>query len=300
MPDTTAGRLPFTLLDVFTRRPFAGNQLPVILDADGLSDEQMLGIAREFELSETSFVLNPKDPACDWRVRFWTPYEEVPVAGHPLVGTALLLADLDRSGRKMALETAVGPVAIEVDDDETAWIGQPRAEFGPIHTDRAALAAALTLEPDELRSDLHAQVVSCGHEFLLVPVTSLAAMRRVRGDRAVWKDAFAGFPDFAFCFSEEVEGVGMAAHCRLLAPYDIASGEDAASGSAAAPLAAYLWQNLRGRPAGGHQFTFEQGIEMGRPSELDVRLADGGRTLSVGGHASVVATGEIRVPSYTA
>lgn len=288
---------PFTLVDVFAARPFAGNQLPVVLEADALGDEQMHTIAREFELSETSFVLHSGDPDCDWRVRIWTPYEEVPVAGHPLVGTALVLADLGRAANEMVLETGAGAVEIEVDSEEVAWLSQPPAEFGPVHGDRAALAAALSLEPGDLREDLPAQVVSCGHEFLLVPVASLEATQRVRADRGAWEGAFAGFPDFAYCFSEEAEGEGMAAHCRLLAPNDIASGEDAASGSAAAPLAVYLWQHLRGRPAGSHEFAFEQGIEMGRPSELRVRLADDAQTLSVGGHASFVATGEISVPT---
>jgi trans-2,3-dihydro-3-hydroxyanthranilate isomerase len=288
---------PFTLVDVFAARPFAGNQLPVVLEADALGDEEMHSIAREFELSETSFVLDSGDPSCDWRVRIWTPYEEVPVAGHPLVGTALVLADLGRVANQMALETGVGPVGIEVDSKEVAWLNQPPAEFGPVHDDRAALAAALSLEPGDLRQDLPAQVVSCGHEFLLVPVASLEAMGRLRADRGAWEDAFEGFPDFAYCFSEQAEGDGLAAHCRLLAPYDIASGEDAASGSAAAPLAVYLWRHLLGCPAGGHEFAFEQGMEMGRASELWVRLADDAQTLTVGGRASLVATGEISVPS---
>ena len=289
-------KVPFTLVDVFTQQPFAGNQLPVVLEADGLSDAQMHGLAREFELSETSFVLGSEDPACDWRVRFWTPYEEVPVAGHPLVGTAIVLTSLGKAQRAMVLETGVGPVAIEIDGDGTAWIDQPPAEFGALHEDRDALAAALSLDPSDLRADLPAQVVSCGHEFLLVPVASLDAMRRLSADRGAWDAALVGFPSFAFCFGEEVEGTGMDAHCRLLAPHDIASGEDAASGSAGGPLAAYLWHHVQGRPSGAQRFAFEQGIEMGRASVLQVSLADHGEALRVGGHAALVADGQISVP----
>lgn len=297
MPAPVPESFPFALVDVFAAHAFAGNQLPVVLEADALGDRQMHDIAREFELSETSFVLRSQDPSCDWRVRFWTPYEEVPVAGHPLVGTALVLLERGRVGKQMVLETGAGTVAIEVDAEGVAWIAQPPAEFGRVHGDPAALAAALSLESGDLRSDLPAQVVSCGHEFLLVPVASLEAMRRLRADPGAWRAAFAGFPDFAFCFSEEAEGEGMSAHCRLLAPNDIASGEDAASGSAAAPLAVYLWEHLRNRSPGEHEFAFEQGIEMGRPSELMVRLADHARTLIVGGRASFVASGEIAVPA---
>src|SRR3954447_6977064 len=113
MPTPGAEALPFRLLDVFAARPFAGNQLPVVLEADALSDDQMHDIAREFEVSETSFLLSSDEPGCDWRVRFWTPYEEVPVAGHPLVGTALVIADLGLADKEMVLETGAGSVAIE-------------------------------------------------------------------------------------------------------------------------------------------------------------------------------------------
>jgi trans-2,3-dihydro-3-hydroxyanthranilate isomerase len=269
----------------------------VLYDADELTDAQMHDIAREFELSETAFVVRADAPDCDWRVRIWTPYEEVSVAGHPLVGAALVLERMGRAGERMVLQTNVGGVPMEVKDG-MAWMGQPEPEFGAIHEDRVALAAAHGLEPTDLRSDIPAQIVSCGHEFLFVPVASLDAMRRIKVRLDAWDPALVGYPPFTYCFSEETEAEDMAAHCRLLAPHDIASGEDAASGSAAAPLAAYLWQYVHGREAGEHRFAFEQGIEMGRPSELLVSLAENGESLSlsVGGQATRLAAGEFELP----
>jgi trans-2,3-dihydro-3-hydroxyanthranilate isomerase len=285
---------PFAIVDVFSESPLAGNQLAVIFDADDLADSEMLALAREFGYSETTFVCKPTDGS-DWRVRIWTPFEEVPIAGHPLVGTALALHSRGMAGDRLHLETLHGQVPIEIDAERTAWMTQSTVEFGPEHGDPARLAAALSLDPSDLRDDLPCQDVSTGHGQVIVPIRSLEAIRRARPNRELWEGALEGFEPFIYCFTEETEDAEASAHCRLFAPLDIESGEDAASGGSAGPLACYLRRYAPERH-GDELFSLEQGIEMGRPSRLRVRLgADGVRPL-VGGQAAEVARGELLAP----
>jgi trans-2,3-dihydro-3-hydroxyanthranilate isomerase len=286
-------RLEFHIVDVFADRPFSGNQLAVVLDAGGLSDTDMRQVAGEFGFSETIFISDSTLPGCDSRVRIWTPWEEVPVAGHPLVGAALVLHQTGRIGGEASLESAVGPISIDVDAEGFAWMTQPPGEFGAIHQDPASLAAALSLDRSDIRRDLPVQVVSTGHEFVIAPIGSLRAMREVRVRLDAWDSALMGFPPFVYCFSVETEGTGVTAHCRLLAPHDIASGEDAASGSAAGGLGCYLWRYVDGRPSRPVDYLFEQGIEMGRPSRLRVAVPADGRQPRVGGQAAFVANGHL-------
>lgn len=287
----------YVLCDVFTDRPFAGNPLAVFLDGSGLGDDEMFALAREFGWSEVTFVL----PATDGspRVRIWTPHGELPFAGHPTVGTAVVLAAEDRIGVGWSvLELGIGQVAVEVTELDasggSAAMTQRAPEFGPIFEDRARLAAALDLEETELTPDLPAQMVSTGSAHFMVPVRSLDALQRARALR----ERFPSVADevgarYAYVFSVETPGSSAAARARLLG-IDM---EDPATGSAAGPLGAYLVHYGVHR-AGA--LDVEQGIEMGRPSRIhvDVPLEAGEiGPVRVSGRVQIWARGELVSPS---
>jgi len=293
-------KYPFHLVDVFTDRPLAGNQLAVVLDADGLEPSRMQPIAREFNFSETTFVTPAAAEGCDWRVRIFTPVEELPMAGHPTIGTAVVLHALGRVSERTVFELGVGPTHVRV---RPGWaeMEQRPASFGAEHHDHAALAAALSIPPEELtETGLPAQSVSSGVPYLIVAIRSLAAMRRLRPRPDDLRATLAPFPGTAvYCFSTEVERPGFDAHCRMFAPH-LGVAEDPATGSAAGPLGCYLATRLPAQgdgTRGTRSFRFEQGIEMGRPSLIEVsvdRAADTGGTITavrVAGEAQRFAEG---------
>jgi trans-2,3-dihydro-3-hydroxyanthranilate isomerase len=290
-------RYAFHLVDVFTERPFAGNQLAVVLDAEGLDAERMQAIAREFGFSETTFVTPSAAAGCDWRVRIFTPASELPMAGHPTIGTAVILQALGRAAGRTVLELGVGPTPVRL---RPGWaeMDQRPPTFGPEHPDPAALADALSVGVDDLVGrELPPQSVGTGLPHVLVPVRSLAAMRRLRPRPDRLEAAMADFPDQAvYAFSREVERPGSDAHCRMFAPH-LGTAEDAATGSAAGPLACYLAARVAG-PDGGGTFRFEQGLEMGRESLLEAsvdRSGDAITAVRVGGAARIVAEGWLTV-----
>jgi trans-2,3-dihydro-3-hydroxyanthranilate isomerase len=295
----------FTTLDVFTARRFAGNPLAVVLDADGLDTAAMQAIAREFNYPETVFVLPPLDPAHRARLRIFTPARELPFAGHPTVGTAVLLARLDggsgSSGtRDIVLEEDVGIVPCTV---ELLGDGGGRARFGlprlPMPAgdppDEAAIATSLRLAPGDLGfGALRPSCWSAGNPFVFVPVASLAAIGRCRPDGDALDRAVGDRGVYVFC-AETVEP-GHDFHARM---FGIRLGirEDPATGSAAAAFAGLL--AARGNlPDGEHAIAIEQGYEMGRPSLIRLTLVlAGGRLVAaaVGGDAVIVMQGTIEI-----
>jgi len=285
-------RYAFHLVDVFSDRPLAGNQLAVVLDADGLDTDRMQAIAREFNFSETTFVTAPTAEGCDWRVRIFTPLVELPMAGHPTIGTAVVLEALGRASERTVFELGVGPTPVRV---RAGWaeMEQQPPTFGMQHPDPAALAAALSIEAEEITgTGLPVQSVSTGLAHLMVPVRSLAGVRRLHPDPGALGAALALFPGAAaYCFTREVEHPGLDAHCRMFAPH-LGTAEDPATGSAAGPLACYLAAHTEGE--GLRRFRFEQGIEMGRPSLLEASLEQRGATITavrVAGEARRLAEG---------
>src|SRR5262245_6209714 len=192
-------RRPFATLDVFTDQRFAGNPLAVVLEAAGLDASAMQAIAREFNHPETVFVLAPADAAHRARVRIFTPVIELPFAGHPTVGTAVLLAlrDGGAGARELVLEEGIGPVRCRAEPIDGARgrarfdVAQAPQEIGPID-DLPALAAALNLAPDELGCDSYPPSRwSAGVPFTFVPVRGLDAIARCRPQPASWDKAFA-------------------------------------------------------------------------------------------------------------
>ena len=180
-------QLHYCLVDVFTNQPFGGNQLAVFPDARGLTPEIMQALAKELNLSESAFVLPGQDEASDYRVRFFTPVVELPMAGHPTVGTAFVLAhqgmiQLVEPETTITFEEGVGvvPVTLSVQEGQVHLIQmrQPLPTFGPVFTDREAIAQMLSLDPALLDTALPLEVVSCGVPFLFVPIKSLEAISR--------------------------------------------------------------------------------------------------------------------------
>jgi trans-2,3-dihydro-3-hydroxyanthranilate isomerase len=275
----------YKIVDVFTDRPLAGNQLAVVLDAEGLETESMQAIAREFNFSETTFVTPSQQPGCHWRVRIFTPLYELPMAGHPTVGTAVVLREEGLAGAEVVFELGVGPTPVAFDAGGLAWMTQPEARFGATVEDRELVASALSLSPGDIRADLPVEVVSCGNEFLFVPLSSLEALGRMRADMTVWEEATASIRrGGVYGFVETSRG---RVRSRMFAP-NMGVPEDPATGSAAGPLGAYFARHL-----GVTSLLIEQGIEMGRPSTLHVD-ASAARP-RVGGRAVTVAAGELQL-----
>ncbi len=287
----------FVTLDVFTHRRFAGNPLAVVLDAEGLDDAAMQTIGREFNLSETVFVLPPKNPAHRASYRIFTPAREMPFAGHPTVGTALLLARMDggNAARDLVLEAQVGPVPCHVVPAEgVARFALPvlPKEVGPADP-VPALAAALTLADRDIGfADFVPGAWSGGAPFTLVPLASRDAVRRARPDLVKF-DALRG-PPLLFIFSREAAEPGHHFHARMFAP-SFGVLEDPATGSAVAAFAGLLARH-GGLADGTHTFVIEQGYEMGRPSQITLGMTLAGGKLTagtVGGGAVTVSDGTI-------
>lgn len=296
-------RRRFVTLDVFTRRRYAGNPLAVVLDAEGLDGAAMQAVAREFNLSETVFVQPPADPAHRARLRIFTPTSELPFAGHPTVGTAVLLNRIDGgSGRRdIVVEEGIGPVrcAVEAIDGDTGRarfeLARLPAEAGAVGN-RAAIAAALGLAEGDIGFD--AFVPGCwsaGVVFAFVPLAGLDAMRRCRANTAHWNAAFGeGNGTGAYMFCRQTVEPGHAFHTRMFAPL-AGIPEDPATGSGAAALAGVVARY--GHVADGdHELAIEQGYEMGRPSLIRLAMTVKGGQLVAGaiaGEAIVVIEGTI-------
>jgi trans-2,3-dihydro-3-hydroxyanthranilate isomerase len=297
----------FVTLDVFTDRPLAGNPLAVVLDADGLDTTRMQAIAREFNLSETVFVLPPKDARHRAALRIFTPARELPFAGHPTVGTGVLLAVQDRRGEPGAvafgLEEAVGivPCAVDVGSGAggRARFRLPRRpEIWGEGKAVAEAAWALGLDPADIGFDRHEPSrYSAGVPYDLVPLRSLDAVRRARPQGNAFAQVF-GDSDHptAYVYTRETAREGHHFHARMFAP-SFGMAEDPATGSAAAAFAGALMQ-FEPLGDGEHSFVIEQGYEMGRPSEIALQLVIRGGALDfaeIGGGAVLVSEGELRL-----
>jgi trans-2,3-dihydro-3-hydroxyanthranilate isomerase len=295
-------RRHFFTLDVFTTRRFAGNPLAVVLESDGLDVAIMRAIAREFNLPETVFVYPANDSKHRARVRIFTPARELPFAGHPTVGTAVLLAHLDggAGSRQLVLEEEVGPVTCSVHsggDGGRASFEIPRQpeRLGGV-LDTARLAAALGLEASDIGcNNFVPENWSAGNPFTFVPVRGLEAIGRARPDMARWGEAFGeGDPPGAFLFCRETVDPAHSHHARMFAPA-MGVPEDPATGSAVAAFAGVL-AAAGGMGDGQHAFAIEQGYEMGRPSLLQLSLTMRAGKLAVatvGGDAVIVSEGAI-------
>lgn len=289
----------FVLADVFTEQPLAGNQLAVILNAQRLDDSQMQALAREFNYSETTFILPARQAKAAWRLRSFSPSAEVFGAGHNALGAWWVLAERGLIGLSDPFTTLwqelggkVLPVRIYSKAGKPLRVAMTQSEphFGDKLTDRTALARALGLDSSDLEIDgLEAQAVSTGAMHLLVPVRSLPALERVRVDaQALITLAQPLGCQGCYLFCLETHKQGAAVRARAFFP-GIGISEDPATGSAAGPLGAYL--TSRNLIAEGVWAVIEQGVEMGRPSQIEVRVE--GKQIEVAGRSVIVADGII-------
>jgi trans-2,3-dihydro-3-hydroxyanthranilate isomerase len=291
----------FHTLDVFTETPFAGNPLAVVLGADGLSTAQMQIIAREFNLSETIFVMAPRDPAHTARVRIFFPTAEIPFAGHPTIGCAILLAEEAHQGdfgTTITLEEEAGLVPVSVarkGDRISAELTAPVLPYPAGGTpDVALLAAALDLAPSDIGP--HSPGVhEGGPRFLYAPLRSLDALARARVVEPHWSRLIAAHGvDSAYLYAP---GEGCDYRARMFSP-TAGIPEDPATGSASAILAAQLLAN-GAVPDGTTHLTLHQGVEMGRPSTLGLTIEAAGSALTrvrIAGSAVRIGDGRLTPP----
>ncbi len=291
-------KLTYHTLDVFTRTRFGGNPLAVVLDADTLTDKEMQTIAREFNYSETSFVLRPKNDSHTAHVRIFTPTVEVPFAGHPNVGTAYALALADDKAEEFVFEEAAGLVRAKIlridgEVDAVQLTAPQHLSTGRTFTPES-IAACLSLDVADIALGVHQPIIaSVGLGFVVVEIATRDALRRANADMAAFSailptdhaDAI-----YLYCreLSEEDSAVDFTA--RMFAPFDNLP-EDPATGSATGAACALL-ARLGGNAS--RRFTVAQGMDMGRPSLLSVEVdADG--TVRIGGACVPVMRGTISV-----
>lgn len=300
-------KLEFVTADVFTDQVFGGNPLAVVLDGRGVGDDAMQRIAREFNLSETVFVLPPDDPAHTLRIRIFTPIHELPFAGHPTVGTALVLAELGRvplTGNltRIVLEEGAGPVPVTIRAEGgkpvSAELQAPRPPEIWDVPEPAALALMLGLEAADLVTGNGLPAgVSCGNPFTIVEVTDRDALARSRLDRVRWADLLGDGLGKAVLLITRDAPTSHDLQTRMYAAY-AGIDEDPATGSAAAALGGFLGTRP-GLGDGSHRWVMAQGIEMGRPSRLEITAErrDGSlQAVRVAGAAVRVMAGTLTLP----
>jgi trans-2,3-dihydro-3-hydroxyanthranilate isomerase len=281
----------YRLVDVFTETPLEGNPLAVFLDGSGLDDTTMQKIAKEMNLSETTFVLPPTRPNCAARVRIFTPSMEMVFAGHPTVGTSFVLLEeglVPKDTARFALDEKIGAVPIRVDPGvrPLIWLTTPPIHFGATY-DRAVCARALGVDTGDVL-DIPPQLVSAGNPNIYIPLKSKVAVDRAWIDLAGLRNIKNGQQDAAcvFVFTPTPEG----AYSRMFAP-EHGVIEDPATGSATGPLAAYMMRHNLASGAPGTRFVSEQGTKMGRRSILYIQIngQDGADGIEIGGYVTPVA-----------
>lgn len=291
----------FKLVDVFTERPLEGNLLPVVLEADSLNTDEMQAIAREFNSSETTFVLKPRDEKALWRLRSFTPKAEVFGAGHNALGACWAMAENNQVALKegetvvyQEIGDSVLPLEIYVESGkiERILMTQDKPVFGEKFTDFKALAETLNTDETAFAIDsIKPQAVSTGAFHFLVPVKNIEALKNVQPDPV--KLAALARPlgcEGCYLYSLETVEAGSAAHTRAFFP-GIGISEDPATGTAAGPLAVLLVSN--GILPEGETLIIEQGFEINRPSRIEV-VVDG-ETVKVGGRCITVGEGKINL-----
>lgn len=291
------GGHPYRAVDVFTRHALEGNALAVFPDASGIEDETMQKIAKELNLSETTFVVPPTREGCLARVRIFTPTREMLFAGHPTIGTAFVLLDeglVPKGRERFVLDEQVGPVAIRVEPGERPriWLTTPPISWGACF-DRGACAQALGLDAGDLL-DIAPQLVSAGNPNIYVPARDKDAVDRAWLDLAGLRTLKDGQTEAicVFVFTPTPEG----AYSRMFAP-EHGVAEDPATGSATGPLAAFMMRHSLVSGVSGTRFFSEQGTKMGRRSILyvDIRGEQGSDGIDVGGYVTPVAEGTMKL-----
>jgi trans-2,3-dihydro-3-hydroxyanthranilate isomerase len=303
----SAGQYDYLQLDVFTSTRFEGNQLAVFLDARGLDERAMQTIAREMNFSESTFLLPAERPDTDIRMRIFTPGVELPMAGHPTIGTTFALA---RSGviaagqRHFVFGLGVGPTRVELTWEggqlSFAWMDQRLPEMRPTRASAAQIARAAGVDTGaHQRTGLPIQEIACGVPYILLPLATRAEVDAAEADPTALRaleSAFGVSHIGIYLFSLEDHGDGVTAYSRMFAA-GLGIPEDPATGSACGPLGCYLVQQGVVKGESASSIVSWQGVAMGRPSRIHIAIAQaaGGdiNRVQVGGQAVVVAKGTL-------
>lgn len=268
--------------DVFTARPFEGNQLAVFLDAGGLETRQMQTLTNEMNFAESTFVLPAEAAGTDVRMRIFTPAREMPMAGHPTIGTTFALAALGviphgASRWVFGLNVGPTPVALEWGTEglATAWMDQGTPVFRAPGTPGVAVVDAVNGDQAAwAATGLPVEEASCGAPFFYVPFATRAAVDACDPDGAKMRRLRSAFPEGhvgVFVFSVEPGADGATVYSRMFAP-EAGVVEDPATGGASGPLGGYLVRHGLVPPSAAHDIVSAQGVKMGRPSRLRVRV----------------------------
>jgi len=299
----------FYTADVFTDRPFGGNQLAVFPQASGLTTQQMQNIASEFNISETSFVFPSSSDGCTNLLRIFTPDAELPFAGHPTIGSAHILSligniRLDDKITKIVFEEGAGPVPVLIHmlDGHPVFVELTAPQlptFGLDHPSVKSIANVLSLDISDILYDrLKPQSVSCGLPFFFIPISNRGAISKAQLNREIWEREFSSYwaPDF-YLYTFDPESAGVDIRARMFGPSK-GIGEDPATGSAAVGLAGYL-ASLESNTDATVRWKIEQGFEMGRQSFLNIEVdkKDGEiSAIRVGGSSVLVSKGVMYIP----
>ena len=289
-------KLNYLLLDVFTREPLKGNQLAVVPRADGLLDDEMQAIAREFNLSETVFILKPQAERNTAAIRIFTPYAELPFAGHPTVGAAVVLG-LQNKVSAVRLEEKVGLITALFEKtgrcSGEARFALPRLPSRVADlTDTLGIAQALGIEVEEIGCDIYKPAVfSAGVTFHLVPVRNAAVLRRIQVNQALFNTVFRHDHNSAYVFTLTPDEPDNDLAARM---FGMDIGEDPGTGSAAAALIGLLAEDALG--TGQTDYVLRQGHEMGRPCRITIQFRKNDDVLihgGIGGHAVIIGEGTL-------
>jgi len=272
--------IKFQLLDVFTSEPFGGNPLAIFDNADGLSAEQMLKIAKELNLSETVF-LNKANTKADVKMRIFTPGMELPTAGHPTIGTAFYLLKEKginpKAANELLLEQNIGDLKVHYEkkggEVSKILMEQPLPKFEQTFKDKKLVASLLSIEEYEIEEDFPCRIVNCGNPFLIVPIRTLISVQKLKLNNELFSEILEEiFITGVMAFTMETISQDHITHSRMFAPH-IGVAEDPATGSAHGPLACYLHNyniaNLSELSIG------EQGYELDRPSQIKMKIEQG-------------------------
>jgi trans-2,3-dihydro-3-hydroxyanthranilate isomerase len=292
--------------DVFTSVPFEGNQLAVFPDAAGMSAELMQTLTREMNFSESTFLLPAESPGTDIRMRIFTPGGELPMAGHPTIGTTFALADsgVIAPGReRFVFGLGVGPTPVELTwEDERlvfAWMDQKPPQVRRAGSPDADILRAIGLDASARAAQLPIEEISCGVPFVYVPLASRAAVDRAEPDLAALKALRSAFDDghnAVFLFAVEPAGSAVTVYSRMFAP-GLGVPEDPATGGASGPLGCYLVAHRLVEPERWHDMVSLQGVKMLRPSRIHMRITASDThaitRVQVGGRAVRVGAGDL-------
>jgi trans-2,3-dihydro-3-hydroxyanthranilate isomerase len=294
--------------DVFTSKPFEGNQLAIFPDARGMSPELMQTIAREMNFSESTFLLPAEMPGTDIRMRIFTPGGELPMAGHPTIGTTFALADsgvIQPGASRFVFGLGIGPTSVELvwrgQRLDFAWMDQRTPVFREPASPASGILTAIGLNRDALAEGLPIEEISCGVPFVYVPLASRQAVDAAEPDLSALRALRSAFEDghnAVFMFAVEPAGSEATVYSRMFAP-GLGVPEDAATGGASGPLGCYLVAHELAPESEWTSMVSLQGVKMLRPSRIHMRITARApqaiTRVQVGGQAVRVGTGTIEV-----